>query len=108
MPGTGGTNPSYRKYKWNPMATAVRLRKPRMRALWLSAVLIALPLVGCGGAPDENESNLQEVNVNSRYIIESVHVMGLRSVRISKPLRAEIDQVVGAKLDHPELEKLAD
>lgn len=78
-----------------------------MNMLWLLALIVATPLAGCG-APDDAEKNLQELNVNSRYTVESVHVRGRRSANISDPLRNELNQVVGGKLDHSLLEKLAD
>lgn len=64
-------------------------------------------MAGCG-VPDDGEKALQELNVNSRYTIESVHLLGKRSEKISDPLRTEIDRFVGEKLDHSALEKLAD
>ena len=94
------------KRSWNLLARFVRLNGSRMKALWLSAILMAAPFAGCG-VPGEEEKALEELNVNSRYTVESVQVMGLRSVKISESLRHEIDGVIGAKLDHPALEKLA-
>jgi hypothetical protein len=77
-----------------------------MKVLWLSALLVTAPFAGCG-TPGEDETNLQELNVNSRYTVESVHVMGLRSLRISEPLRSEINRVIGSNYDDSVLEKLA-
>jgi hypothetical protein len=78
-----------------------------MKMLWLPMLLLAVPLAGCN-VPDDDEKLSQELNVNSRYLIESVHVSGQRNVNISDPLRTELDQVVGRNLDHPMLEKLAE
>lgn len=72
----------------------------------LLALVVAAPLAGCG-IPDDDK-NLQELNVNSRYTIESVHVSGRRGVSISEPLRNELDRFVGSKLDHSALERFAD
>lgn len=68
-----------------------------MRAVLL--LLLALPLFGWN--PQE------DVNVNSRYTVEKVHVSGRLSPRISHELRQELDSVVGQKLDHSVLERLA-
>lgn len=56
----------------------------------------------------ESQEALEALNVNSRYTVESVHVLGAKMVRLSQPLRGELDQVVGQKLDHPRLDKIAD
>lgn len=68
-----------------------------MRALLL--VLLALPLFAWN--PQE------DVNVNSRYTVEKVSISGRLSSRISKDLRGELDSVVGQKLDHSVLDRLA-
>ncbi len=47
------------------------------------------------------------LNVNARYTVESVHVVGWRVKRLSDGLRAEIDRLTGQKLDHPRLDSLA-
>jgi outer membrane protein assembly factor BamA len=75
-----------------------------MKTLCL-AVALAIPLAGCGVPDDEEQKTL---NVNSRYTVESVHVMGQLSVDISDPLRLDLDKVVGEKFDRTALEKLAD
>lgn len=77
-----------------------------MKLLCCAMVLVA-PFAGCGVGDDE-EASLQDLNANSRYTVESVHVLGLRSVRISGSLRHEIDKVVGARFDDPALKRLAD
>jgi hypothetical protein len=87
-----------------------------MKKLWSLALILATPLVGCNTLGDANndtnnddEKAAQELNVNSRYIIENVHVSGnaLR-VNISDPLRTELDNVVGSKYDDSKLKTLAD
>src|SRR4051794_31999254 len=62
-------------------------------------ILLALPLFAWN--PQE------DVNVNSRYTVEKVDVSGRLSARISHELRQELDSVVGQKLDHSVLERLA-
>jgi hypothetical protein len=48
-----------------------------------------------------------QTNVNARYIIESVNVLGSQTKALSSSLRAELKQVVGANLDSTRLDKLA-
>ncbi len=76
----------------------------------LVAVLLTLatPLAGCGLPDGDDEKAARELDVNSRYTVESVQVSGQRNVTISDPLRLELDKVVGAKFDHSALERLAD
>ena len=52
-----------------------------MKVLSLLTLILA-PLAGCG-VTDDDETNLQQLNVNSRYTVESVHLLGLHSVAIS-------------------------
>jgi len=60
------------------------------------------------GDKDDPQQTIEALNVNARYTIESVHLLGVKMVRLSQPLRGELDQVVGQKLDHPRLDKIAD
>src|SRR5438046_525763 len=78
-----------------------------MKALLPLALIVVAPFAGCGTNDDE-ENTLQALNVNSRYTVESVHVMGLHRVKISDPLRSELDKVIGSKYDDSVLKKLAD
>ena len=78
-----------------------------MKALWILAVVALTPLTGCAGTDDE-QTAVAELNVNSRYTVESVHVMGLRRVQISDPLRRELDKIIGSKYDDSALKRLAD
>jgi hypothetical protein len=82
-----------------------------MDLLWLIrrsilfTLVAAAPIASCGVT--EDSKTLEELNVNSRYTVESVQVLGLPSVKISNALRGDLDKVVGAKLDHSALERLA-
>ncbi len=79
-----------------------------MKMLWLSAMVLAMPLAGCG-APDDDERIAQELNVNSRYTIENVHISGEKlKLRISDPLRTDLDHMVGQKLDDSKVKRLAE
>ena len=61
------------------------------------------------GAPDSQDS--QPTNVNARYIIESVNVVGVEYSAVAKglssSLKAELKQEVGAHLDSNKLDRLA-
>jgi outer membrane protein assembly factor BamA len=100
----------------------MHLSPSRMKTPWVSsgnraqgtlaglvAVLLTLatPLAGCG-LQDDDEKAAAELDVNSRYTVESVHFPGHSNLSISDPLRSELDKVVGAKYDRPTLERLAD
>jgi len=76
-----------------------------MKVLSLLTLILA-PLAGCG-VPDDDETNLPELNVNSRYTVESVHLLGLRSVTISDTLRRDLDKLVGHRFDDSALKRLA-
>jgi surface antigen Omp85-like protein len=92
-----------------------------MKLLWwirwstLSALVVAAPLASCGVI--EDDKTLQELNVNSRYTVESVQILSLHhdglpqgrlyKERTSSALRADLDKIVGQKLDHSALERLA-
>lgn len=70
----------------------------RFAAVLLPA-LLALPL--CAGNQQE------DVNVNSRYIVESVHVTGKPALQLSQDLRKDVESVIGQNLDHGVLDRLA-
>ncbi len=90
------------------MAYPVRLKKSRMKTLWLPAILLAVPLAGCN-APDDDEKLAQELNVNSRYTVENVRISGEKlKLRISDPLRTDLDHMVGQKLDDSKIKRLAE
>jgi hypothetical protein len=81
-----------------------------MKLAFVFGLLAGMPLFG--GAPDaaltnEAPADPAPTNVNARYIIESVNVLGSETKALSKSLRAELRQVVGANLDSLRLEKLA-
>jgi len=70
-------------------------------ALVLPAIAIPLP-----DEPPDQETG--STNVNTRLIVESVQVSGRDSVKLSHPLRSDLDQVAGQKFDPPLLERLRD
>jgi len=80
-----------------------------MKSAFFAALLVGLPLFG--GSNDEavtgGAGDGAPTNVNARYIIESVNVLGSQSKILSRSLRAELTRVVGANLDSLRLEKLA-
>ncbi len=48
-----------------------------------------------------------DINVNSRYTVESVEISGGNQNRISRSLREDIESLVGKRLNQESLEKLA-
>jgi hypothetical protein len=83
---------------------------PFFAPLALAILLIAPLNAGTkpGGDADASQEAIEALNVNARYTIESVNLLGAKMVRLSQSLRSELDQVVGGKLDHPRLDKLAE
>jgi hypothetical protein len=81
-----------------------------MRSWLLTGIVAVLGLTGplTAGDKEDLQETLEGLNVNARYTIESVHVLGAKMVRLSQPLRGELDQVVGQKLDNPHLDKIAE
>ena len=83
-----------------------------MKKLWSLAIVLAAPLVGCASPaydPNDDAKIAEELNVNSRYIIENVRVSSSAlNVNISDPLRTDLDKVVGSKFDDSALKSLAD
>jgi hypothetical protein len=70
-----------------------------MKFLWLASILGSSLLLA--GSPD------QEMNVNTRYTVESVELAGDSQAGISKSLRGELKRLVGAKLNPAALDDLA-
>jgi Omp85 superfamily domain len=85
----------------------VRLTKALMNKLLVAAIICSLPLAGCDVNGDD-EKALQELNVNAKYLVESVEVSGQKTWHISDALRKEVDKMVGSKLDYPALDRLAE
>jgi len=64
--------------------------------LALAAILVAPP----SGVCREISRNADPAeNVNSRYTVESVELLGFAKARLSKPVRERMDKMVGAKYD---------
>jgi len=70
-----------------------------MRFLWLASILGSSLLLA--GSPE------QEMNVNTRYTVESVELAGDSPAGISTGLRGELTRLVGAKLNPAALDDLA-
>ena len=78
--------------------------------MWRVCLLGVALAVGLMATPGDDEvplpvSNL--TNINARFTVESVTLVGWTMQSVSHSLRADLDQVVGQKLDHPRLEQLA-
>jgi hypothetical protein len=81
-----------------------------MKLALLFTLVAGLPLIG--GATDaaltsEASTDPAPTNVNARYIIEGVSLLGSQTKALSRSLRDELARVVGANLDSSRLEKLA-
>jgi len=70
-----------------------------MRFLWLAAILWSSLLLA--GNPE------QDINVNTRYTVESVDIAGDNPAGLSTGLRGELTRLVGAKLNPAALDDLA-
>jgi hypothetical protein len=79
-----------------------------MKKLLLAAVIVSIPLAGCDVNDRSDEKALQDMNVNARYTVESVEVSGQRNWHISDSLRAEVNKMIGSKLDYQALDRVAD
>lgn len=79
-----------------------------MKKLLLAAILISVPLAGCDVNDRSDEKALQDMNVNAKYLVESVEVSGQKNRHISDSLRAEVNKMIGSKLDYQALDRLAD
>jgi outer membrane protein assembly factor BamA len=78
-----------------------------MTKLCCLAILAAGMLAGCTVSSDD-EKSAQELNVNSHYTVESVQISGERTIKISDPLRTEMNNFVGTLYDHSALQRVAD
>ena len=93
----------------NPLALGVRLRQIVMKMLLLLSS-VACTLIAQGVLPQVQPIALTDertLNVNARYTVESVQVVGWRVKQLSDGLRTEIGRLTGEKLDHPRLDTLA-
>ena len=70
-----------------------------MRFVWLASILWSSLLLA--GTPE------QEMNVNTRYTVESVELAGDNPAGISTGLRGDLTRMVGAKLNPATLDDLA-
>jgi Omp85 superfamily domain len=70
------------------------------------ACMAALPLLGQTLASDDSESS-SDLNINSRYTIESINFTGPREYKLSSSALDEIRRLVGAKVSTEALDRLA-
>lgn len=68
---------------------------------------IAIALLSLASLPLFGWNPEEQPNVNSRYTVESVHVSGKRTTRLTENTRRELENVVGTKLDHSLLDRMA-
>lgn len=71
----------------------------RMRHLWFSVLLAPALLVAA-------HDRQPKLNVNSRYTVEAVEVTGVSESKISRPLRDDLQKMVGEKFDQQRLSEL--
>jgi len=88
------------------MGTRMHPTLARMKTLLLVALAAIALIAGCATVADETEASA--LNVNSRYTIESDHVMGLRAEKVSDPIKSELDSLQGEKLDDSRLKRIAE
>src|SRR5579863_112130 len=74
----------------------------------LGAFLLAVLPTICAPSPDDDPQDVAALNVNAHYIVERYDISAPEKPHLSDPLRTDLDHVVGQKLDHSLLEKLAD
>src|SRR5580692_511944 len=79
-----------------------------MKQLLLAAIIFSVPLAGYDENDRADEKALQDMNVNAKYTVESVEVSGQKNWHISDSLRAEVNKMIGSKLDYQALDRLAD
>lgn len=75
-----------------------------IRVLQLAAAC-AISLTAWSAPFDGNQE--EQANVNSRYTVESVHISGKKTNRLTDATRRDVESVVGLHLDHALLDKLA-
>ena len=77
----------------------------------LTIALLAIGLPLWAGAVDTDDTTTTANNINARYIVESVNVVGVESravaTTLSNSLKAELKQVVGENLDSSRLDRIA-
>jgi Omp85 superfamily domain len=69
--------------------------------------ILVIAVLAAGGLLASNQG--EDANVNSRYTVESVEFAGMGSgaPKLSSALRRQIDGIVGQKLDHTTLNRIA-
>jgi len=78
--------------------------------IWVAVIRAEPPQVSDNALPQVQSVVLAEaepLNVNSRYTVEDVQVVGWHVKRMSDALKANIDRLKGEKLDRPKLEVIA-
>jgi outer membrane translocation and assembly module TamA len=78
-----------------------------MRRTTLSLIICLLVFVPVAARAQGSEAG-QDVNVNSRYTVESVSIAGVEDNAVGKTLREDMQKLVGQKFDQAAANKLAD
>ncbi|MGB6946760.1 MAG: BamA/TamA family outer membrane protein [Bryobacteraceae bacterium] len=93
-----------------PFCPAMRFRSLTILLPVLAAVTLAGQSLTPASDPPDVESTpdqISDLNVNSRYTIESIHFAGPREYKLSTPALDEIRHLVGAKVSSEALDRLA-
>ncbi len=81
----------------------------KQTSLFLIVLLLLVPQASVAGAQDPPiAAGDQDVNVNSRYVVEDVSFQGIDESAISKSLRADARKLVGQKFDQDAVNRLAE
>lgn len=80
-----------------------------MKTLLFGVVALVVAILPARATTSDDPYKDPALNVNNRYIVESVEVKGNPKARhLSDPLQTELDRVVGQNLDQSLLDRLAD
>ncbi len=84
---------------------ALTILLPLMAAVTLAGQSLTPASDAPGAEPAQNQ--ISDLNINSRYTIESIHFAGPREYKLSTPALDEIRHLVGAKVSSEALDRLA-
>ncbi len=83
----------------------LRTRMKQTSLLLSALLLLVAPVTALAQHPAGSE---QDVNVNSRYVVDNVSIEGIGDSDVSKSLRADMQKLVGRKYDRAAVNELAD
>jgi hypothetical protein len=89
----------------NDIPMGIRLLSPVAMKLVLIPLLATAALFGQGVQPEQDEAT--DLNVNSRYTVESVDLNNQRHYRLSTAILDEMHRLIGARLNDEAVKRLA-